>query len=293
MEQGKACCEQMAAAPAAGNTAVPAAGTGQEEGRRLLKPVKKIAIVGCSDSKSLAPYDDKSWEIWAMNNSYLHTRRQERWFEIHPIKFENGAYLRRKLIRPGIFKYDKEFRGKPVEDYLRDLAALDIPVYMQQHWGIVPKSVAYPIEDMVRRFGSYFTNSVSYMIALAIVDGATDIGCFGVDMATGSEYGPQRPSCEFFLGIAAGLGIALTIPPEADLLKTNFLYGFGEREQVAWEAKLVGILEGMTQRQMKAQQQLELANRQVQQYIGAQEAVREVQRIWANLATTKIWKDPA
>lgn len=107
-----------------------------------------------------------------------------------------------------------------------------------------------------------------------------------------SEYGPQRPSCEFFLGIAAGLGRRITIPDKADLLKTKFLYGFEEREQVAWEAKMIGMLESMEKRKQKALAQMQSAQKQVEQYIGAQEATKEIQRIWSNLAETKIWSDP-
>lgn len=516
--------------------------------RVLLKPEKKIAIVGCSDSKDLAPFNDESWEIWAMNNAFITTPRRTRWFEIHPIKFDGKDYWRRKLIKPGIFEYSKEFRGQLVNEYMKDLAALDIPVYMQQHWDIVPKSEAYPLQDVIHKFGNYFTNSVSYMIALAIMEGATEIGCFGVDMATActspevkvltadlrwvradslkvgdeiigfdeessdgegrtrrwrktvvtacpriikpcykltmedgtemvvsskhgwlthgenenrwktqdqlitryhrkdkptrivkllntwesdnswetgylagafdgeghlsqmpktntsthsltigfaqrenkmsetverllskygfqyhanetdetfkyringgraeslrflgqirpqrllekfrpeilgqltsmenvavvssefigdaevigletecktfvaegfashnSEYGPQRPSCEFFLGVAAGLGILLTIPPTADLLKTKFLYGFQEREQVAWEAKLSNIQKNMEIRKQHAQQEYDLAFKKIQQYIGGLEALKETERTWSNIMTKKNWSDP-
>jgi hypothetical protein len=260
--------------------------------RVLLKPEKKIAIVGCSDSKDQAPFNDPSWEIWAMNNAFITTPRRTRWFEIHPIKFDGKDYWRRKLIKPGIFEYSKEFRGQLVNDYMKDLAALDIPVYMQRHWDIIPKSEAYPLQDVITKFGNYFTNSVSYMIALAIMEGATEIGCFGVDMATGSEYGPQRPSCEFFLGIAAGLGILLTIPPTADLLKTKFLYGFQEREQVAWEAKLSSIHKNMETRKAHAQQEYDLAFKKIQQYVGGLEVLKETERAWSNIMTQKTWSDP-
>ncbi len=255
------------------------------------KPAKKIAIVGCSDSKDLAPYDDTSWEIWSMNNAYAHVKRRNLWFEIHPIKFENGKYYRRKLIKPGIFKYVTDFRGANVQAYLEELAALDIPVLMQKKWDIIPKSEVYPLEKATQTFGTYFTNSVSYMIAFALMQGATDIGCYGVDMATGSEYGPQRPSCEFFLGIAAGMGVKVTVPPAADLLKTKFLYGFQEREQAAWEEKITGIRTSLAQRKAKAMQEEALAAKKVQQYIGAEESVMEVERIWSNLQTTTPWRD--
>jgi hypothetical protein len=107
-----------------------------------------------------------------------------------------------------------------------------------------------------------------------------------------SEYGPQRPSCEYFLGIAVGLGIKIVIPKQMDLLKTKFLYGFGEVEAQAWETKLVQMLEAMDARQQKAINTMEIAKKQNDQYIGAKEALKEIQRIWANFNESKIWQDP-
>lgn len=263
--------------------------------------IRKIAIVGCSDTKKLAPFGDESWEIWAMNNAFVHTPRRNLWFEIHPIKQENGIFYRRELIRPGVFKWVDNFRGQSMRDYMQSLAELDIPVLMQQHWDIIPKSVPYPLQEIIQQFGRYFTNSVSWMIALAcryiIEDKAAGkianghIGCWGVDMATTTEYGHQRPSCEFFLGVAAGLGIMITVPPEADLLKARFLYGFEEREQVEWEAKMINILKGMADRRNKAMQKYEMAKKQIDQYLGAEEAVKEIQKVWSNLMDPKIWRD--
>jgi len=265
-------------------------------------PTMKIAIVGCSDTKHLAPYDDLSWDIWAMNNSFVHTKRQNLWFEIHSIKFDKGHYLRRDLIRPGVFRWSPEFRGVSVDEYMKMLADLDVPTLMQKHWDCIPKSEAYPLADIVKTFGNYFTNSVSFMIALAIkriveaknagTIGRGEIGCWGVDMATNTEYGPQRPSCEFFLGIAAGLQIAITIPPEADLLKTRFMYGFQEREAQAWEEKMLSMMNAMQGRKAAAEAKRNKMDTQVLQYTGAIEAIREVQRIWSNLGDTNIWRGP-
>lgn len=252
---------------------------------------KRIAIVGCSDSRVLAPYDDKSWEIWSMNNTFTYTKRQDKWFEIHPIQHVSGRYQRRKLIRPGIFEWADDFRGQPMQEYMLSLARLDIPVYMQQHWDIIPKSEPYPIEEVLHRFGRYFTNSVSYIIAMAIMSGATEIGCFGIDMSAASEYGFQRPSCEWMLGVAAGLGIRLNIPPQSDLLKTKFLYGFEEREQVAWEKKMTLMRNSMIERRNKQQIIAEQAQKQIHEYNGAIKAGEEYEKQWANLMTERIWKD--
>lgn len=254
-------------------------------------PVKKVAICGCSDTKHLAPFDDPTWDIWGINNGFGHVKRKTAWFEIHPVKFEAGKWLRRKLIRPGVFEWSPEFRGMDAGKYIEMLAALDCPVYMQQHWEAIPKSVTYPLDDIMAKFGGYFTNTVSYMIALAIHLGYREIGCYGVDMAAGSEYGAQRPSCEFFLGVAAGLGIKIVIPDQCDLLKTRFLYGFGEREQVAYEKKLALMREAMEVRKAKAMEQYAAAEKQIQQYVGALEAHAEITRHWSNLMDTKVWRD--
>jgi hypothetical protein len=119
-----------------------------------------------------------------------------------------------------------------------------------------------------------------------------ELGLYGVDMATGSEYGPQRPSCEWMLGIAAGLGIKITIPPEADLLKSRFLYGFQEREQTAWERKIQNMKKSMQARLNKSVEQHTAAEKAIHQYTGALEAVRECERVWSNLMTKKDWRDP-
>jgi hypothetical protein len=95
--------------------------------------------------------------------------------------------------------------------------------------------VQFPADGLKRRWGTYFTNSISWMLAYAIAqvewavgDGA-EIGIYGVDMAVGGsvggEYAFQRPSCEYFIGVARGMGIDVTIAPASDLLKAADVYG--------------------------------------------------------------------
>jgi hypothetical protein len=167
--------------------------SGEEEKTR----VKKIAIVGCSDTKDQAPFNDASWEIWGVNNLFHHIPRYDRWFEIHNLtKDSDGAWKRRG---------SSNFRGQDINAYVADLAKMKCPIYMQQHWDDIPTSTPYPLEEAKNRFGSimgwynngtpegldeaklnrqlYGTNTVTYMILLAIMEGATHIGVYGVDMA--------------------------------------------------------------------------------------------------------------
>jgi len=186
----------------------------------------KVAILGFTDSWKLAPFQDPEYEIWGLNELYQFIPRWDRWFELHSRR---------------VYENDRN----RVSDHIQKLKAMTCPVYMHQKWDDIPASVPYPLQEVAQCIPNpspgakpYLTNTISYMIALAIIEGFTDIGVFGVDMAHSTEYGQQRPSCEFYVGIAMGRGIRVYIPPEADLLKTPFLYGYEEEAANAFDVKL-------------------------------------------------------
>ncbi len=253
------------------------------------KQKKKIAIIGCSDHKEKAPWGDDEWEMWGVNNLYIsltpaQMKNVGKWFEIHNIeKLLNGQFLRRK---------DPKFRGQDVNNYIADLAKLPCPIYMQKHWDEVPTSIVYPIQDIINILKTdYFTNTVSYEIAIAIIgimQGLYDptIGIWGVDMAVksdlmgNSEYSHQKPSCEFFLGLAAGMGINIILPPESDLLKARFLYAFNDPELSAWEAKRRNMVKALQQRMNEAAQREQMARDQRIAYGGAIQYANEEGTLW-------------
>lgn len=190
---------------------------------RITQPLK-VAIVGTApSSRDLAPFDDESWKIWGVSNVYQHIPKWDCWFELHDLETR---------------KNEQEYPGH--YDWLKKQTT---PVYMQQTHEEIPASVEYPKQEIIGEFGGYFTNSVSYMIALAIHRGAEQIGIFGVDMAVQdagghSEYAHQRPSCEYFVGIAVGRGIKVDIPPESDLLKAARLYAYETAGAFALKARV-------------------------------------------------------
>lgn len=245
---------------------------------------KKVAIVGCSPSKSEAPFNDPSFEIWGVNNLYPHIPRATRWFEIHEITAtSDGTRLRRG---------ETHFRGQPVGQYLAQMGEWaqkqNCPVYMQQAWPEVPTVVAYPIAAVLQRFGGYFTNSISWMLALALLEGFDVVHVYGVDMAVDSEYHHQRPSCEYFLGLAVGLGVDVYVPPSADLLKARFLYGFQEPQKRAWDYKLGTMYKSINEKRARISHeinelrgQIQFRENQLQQYAGAEVALKESNKIWS------------
>lgn len=179
---------------------------------------KKIAVVGkAPSSRGLAPCSDDSFQIWTLSDLVVAgiVPRFDAHFEMHPV----GWYQ-----RPG--------QSNAYIEWLTQLTK-ETPVYMIEPVEDLPASVAYPIDEVRKHFQTdYFTNTVSYMIALAIMQKPAEIHVYGVDMAQTvggeltNEYVGQRPSCEFFLGWAAGAGIEVYVPPEADLLKCRGLYGY-------------------------------------------------------------------
>ena len=103
----------------------------------------------------------------------------------------------------------------------------DTPVYMQAQDMDIPRSFTYPLESVRTISGcDYYTSSIAYMLALAIYEGAKTIGVWGVDMLRDEEYAFQRPCVEYWLGIAKGRGIVLSIPVQSSLLKANHRYGY-------------------------------------------------------------------
>ncbi len=235
------------------------------------KKVRKVAIVGYTTTKDMAPYDDKEFEIWGLNDLYKHIKKYDRWFQIHTPETVDRTYEQNPQTRV------------PWGTHKADLAKMGIPVYMQDVEPDIPNSIKYPLDEIIEHFGSdYFTNSISYMIALAVMEGFEEIHVYGVDMATtqDSEYAHQRPSCEFWLGIAMGRGIKVYIPDEADLLKTRFMYGYEDEKKHAFEKKVNKMLEDIKAKKDQAVQQEKTWEGHKLQYDAAMRAIKEIMMAW-------------
>lgn len=169
-------------------------------------PRKRVAIVGfAGTTKDQAPYNDPTWSIWGLNQLYRHIPRADRWFEIH-------ANWNEHVVEG--------------TDHQKWLADAQIPIYMVNRVEGIPNSVRYPIERMLAGTSDYFTSTVAFMVALAIEEGFQEIGLWGIDMVANSEYAYQRPCVEFWLGIAHGKGITVTLPQDTALCTQTHRYGY-------------------------------------------------------------------
>lgn len=190
---------------------------------RLEPRRKRVAIVGFASSTRLkAPFNDQSWEVWAMNQLYRFIPRATRWWEVHP--------------HTGPYSYIADQVAGT--DYMKWLRECPIPVYMISAHPEIPTSIEYPLQRLIDEFGlrdvrpdmknkGYFHSTVDLMMALAISEGFEEIGIWGVDMLHDTEWGYQKPSGSFWLGMAKGRGVKITLPVESALLNNEgYTYGY-------------------------------------------------------------------
>ena len=222
----------------------------------------RVQIVGFAPSWIETPWDDADTERWGLNvlHKVAGDKPFTRWYQLHDISTHH----------------------KDDVEHLEWLRAQKMPIIMwEDHIERyeIPSAVPYPKDEILEYFGGYFTNSISWMIAHAILQGYAQIGVYGVDMATDSEYGSQRPSCEYFLGWAKGAGIDIQLPKTSDLLATPWLYGV--EEGGAFRLKMESRLKELQARQAEITQQVNTGQVALQQIAGAIENNQYYLRAWS------------
>lgn len=167
----------------------------------------KVAILGTTLHRTQAPFADETWEIWGINNPDL--PRWSRWSELH-----NPNLIKTQFT--SLWEWLRKSDGSK-------------PIYMRDANSEVQGSVKFPRDQLVQEFGRrFFTSSVAWLMALAIYEGATDIGIYGVDMACDTEYAHQKPGCLHFMQVAEDRGINLVIPVESQLNVPTRLYALDD-----------------------------------------------------------------
>ena len=165
----------------------------------------KVAIVGLSPgTHDAAPWTDQSWQKWGMPWDWRWAEL-DRCFEVHQPEILFGE------------DYPPDYR-----DRLENCAGL----VLQRD---------YPIDAVIKTIGrDYFQSSVAYMLALAIHEGATEIGLWGVEMGDDTPYAHQRANAEFLIGLAIGKGIKVSMAdPLCSYRKETFEYDYPHR--YGWE----------------------------------------------------------
>lgn len=233
---------------------------------------KKLAIVGKAPASiPCCPFDDKDVEIWSLSDAYRQIPRWDRWFELHDPEWHRRSH-------PEHWDFLTKDHGKPL--------------YLLYPHKDIPHATLFPREAIMQRFPApefhnhYFTNSISWFLAMAALEGYEWIGLYGVDMAQTShnessgviwedEYAYQRPSCEYWIGVLNGLGITVHVPGECDLMKCNKLYGYETHNgqmYVKWRARRDELRGRLAQHDASKQE----ADRQAHFWSGAKQALEQL-----------------
>ncbi len=129
-----------------------------------------------------------------------------------------------------IKRLDRVIHVDPVHPYLGhgpvkdmcDYALKDgIPLYTSWPHPMYSNHVVYPFDKVVQTLGvHYFNSSVAYAIALALVEGYTDIGLWGCDFSYPNAHMSEsgRGCCEFLIGYGTQRGVRFIIAQSSTLL---------------------------------------------------------------------------
>jgi hypothetical protein len=152
--------------------------------------------------------------------------------------------------------------------------------------GWVPDKDAY-----IAKYGDqFFTSSLAWMMAEAIerciATGSPEqckIGLWGVDMAANEEYEAQRSGCHFFSHIAQQHRIEVGVPPESDLFRPRFLYGFDENTHAFVKIRARRV--ELEQRLMAAEQMFEAKKQEMYFVKGALDDLNYCFNTWPDKST--------
>lgn len=164
-------------------------------------------------------------DYWCLNNMYesglQSTDVFDEWFQLH---------------RPG--SKEGHVDDEPMRHFLSQVWKK--PCWVQKEWGedmFVINPYLYPINKVLDRFCPrdvqgdpypYFTNTVDYMICLAMLRGYNKIELYGVEFISevDDEYFKMRQSVNFYVGRGLELGVEFTIQPHSSLLKNAYWYAY-------------------------------------------------------------------
>lgn len=95
-------------------------------------------------------------------------------------------------------------------------------------WGFskhTPRTKLYPVLDVLDRYPAYHTNSVSWMLAHALLEERPKVYLYGLHFESRKERLLERPCVEFWIGFLRGQGVEVVVPARSPLLKGRGLYG--------------------------------------------------------------------
>lgn len=130
--------------------------------------------------------------------------------------------------------------------YANMLDRIDVPIFTSKAYPEYPTSVEFPINEAVAEIGGmvYFTNTIAYTLAYALMNGVKRIGMYGCDFMYDNSWRSEqaRANVEFILGIAHERGVKIEIcegSTTMDNHKPGKLYGYAQQPTLMGEGQIL------------------------------------------------------
>jgi|GEM_PF-5464918 len=185
--------------------------------------MKRVVITGM-----YRPYEgpfDSDLDVWGVNSTY---------------KIQEG------LTR--LYFMDPLITRQP--EFIDDVNKLDIDVFAQRHYDEIPRSIEFPLYDVMRRFYGYsrteeqlremgyFTSTIAYMLAHAGYAGYEEVTIHRIlALPPSIEYAQQKSCLDYWVGRLAGMGVNVRISSDSNIAKPmpweSGLYGYYKPDDTA------------------------------------------------------------
>ena len=199
-----------------------------------------ICLVGTHPRSTNWPLEmEPGVKFWAANEaiSKPYPGGLGRAFQLHP---RNWREAERRFLNGGELPdgCDPDCFGRSAA-HVEALRACQVPVYCLEKWADISNAVVYPRSAVVQTLSVptpdgelYATSTFGYMVALALFEHITqspaiaEIRLAGMELAIGTarERSWEWPNLAFYLGMAHGLGIKITLPPGGTSILNAPLY---------------------------------------------------------------------
>lgn len=180
---------------------------------QIKKDNSKVMILATGSGWDLAPKESEK-VIYALND-YVSIEK----YRVKPdILFMLDILDEKPQVVSGV---------QDLADTIVRINKMRVPFVAPFKYEEIPLSQPFPIEECVKRFGlPYFTNTICYMIAFALLNGVKEVELYGVNQAGSHEYAEEKGGVEYWIGIAVGMGVKVTINgKDSQLLKYKGRYG--------------------------------------------------------------------
>lgn len=190
----------------------------------------KVAFMGGAAKEDSGLMDlGREWELWGLNGcmpkwfgpKYL---RIDKWFHLH----------QREALERQIPEHVEWFeKWGQVHN--------EIEFVLLEPWEQIPNATIFPKHSVTHfgRRGTYHCGSFDWMLAYALLLGASEVFIAGVNLHTdGGEPMSAGQCLEYWIGYAEGQGVKVTVADDCDLfwnyrmVRDHRMYGYDEFDLV-------------------------------------------------------------